>query len=162
MRKIIIALMILSSTNIWANELSKEDRKVIDELLEITGAVKIGEMMGVAVSNEFINAMAQQNREMSPKVVKIVQDEIGEFMSEEFVENGFIYKLSYEIYPKYFTINEIKEMVNFYKTPTGKKVASVMPQLTQESMIAGQRQGQSLIPQLQERLKKRLEAEGVQ
>jgi hypothetical protein len=162
MRKIIIALMILSSINICASELSKEDKKVIDELLEITGAIKIGEMMSVAVSNEFINAMAQQNKKISPKVVKIVQDEIGKFMSEQFVENGFIYNLSYDIYPKYFTINEIKEMVDFYKTPTGKKVASVMPQLAQESMIAGQRHGQSLIPKLQERLKKRLEAEGVQ
>lgn len=162
MKKLFIATLILFSQSLWAAELSKDDKKVIDELLEVTGAVKIGEMMGMAIANEFVNAMAQQDQRLSPQVVSIIQEEIGKVMNEEFVQNGFINNLSYDLYPKYFTMAEIKEMVKFYQTPTGRKVAAVMPQLTQESMLAGQMHAQSIIPLLQERLMKRLAAEGIE
>jgi len=40
----------------------------------------------------------------------------------------------YPLYDKYFTEEDLQAMIDFYKTPTGKKTISVMPQLLQESM----------------------------
>lgn len=69
--------------------------------------------------------------------------------------------MSYVLYHKYFTTAELKEMVLFYKTPTGKKVTSVLPQVTQEGMLAGQKHGQSLGPVIEKRLKARFKKEGA-
>ena len=38
------------------------------------------------------------------------------------------------LYDKYYSKDELQNLVDFYKTPTGQKTIQVMPQLTQESM----------------------------
>ncbi|REJ77988.1 MAG: DUF2059 domain-containing protein [Acidobacteria bacterium] len=38
------------------------------------------------------------------------------------------------LYDRHFTENEIRELVDFYRTPTGKKLIRITPQLTDESL----------------------------
>jgi hypothetical protein len=45
------------------------------------------------------------------------------------------------IYDKYFTREDIDAMISFYRTPVGKKMASVQPKLMQESMAVGEEMG---------------------
>ena len=72
-------------------------------------------------------------------------------------------QLYYPLYSKYFTEDELRDLVIFYKSPTGKKSIMVMPQLMQESM---QKSSELLNPKLiqlvneiMEEEKKRLEEE---
>ena len=58
------------------------------------------------------------------------------------------------IYAKYFSEDDILQLIAFYETPLGQKMIEVMPQLTMDSM-------QSKVPELQEQLKARLESEGL-
>lgn len=60
---------------------------------------------------------------------------------------SYVEDISYPLYDKYFTENEIKDMIAFYRTPTGKKSISVMPQLVAESM---QRSSELLTPKILE------------
>jgi hypothetical protein len=48
------------------------------------------------------------------------------------------------LYDKYFSHNEIKDMIKFYETPVGQKAASLMPQLTNEMRQAGEKWGEKL------------------
>ena len=48
------------------------------------------------------------------------------------------------IYDKYYTETEIKELTDFYATPIGRKVITVTPLISQESMQAGQKWGKEL------------------
>ncbi len=43
----------------------------------------------------------------------------------------------YPIYAKYYTPAEMKQITAFYKTPIGAKVLTTMPQVLNESMMAG-------------------------
>lgn len=156
-----IVTLLLFSQFLHAAEITKEDKVVIDEMLQITGAYKIAEMMGTAVSNQMITAMSQQHKDLDPRVKGIVQDEIGKIMHDEFIANGFLKETSYRIYHKYFTTAELKEIVAFYKTPTGKKLTTLLPKITQEGMLAGQQHGQSLGPVIRQRLMARFEKEGI-
>jgi len=157
-----LTLMIFSLC-CFAEEIISDDKKrVIDEMLEITGALEVSELMGVAVSNQMIEALSAQKGNIEPRVVKIIQDEVGKIMHDEFVANGFINEMSYEIYHKYFTTSELEEVVAFYKTPTGAKMASLLPQITQEGMEAGNKHGMSLGPLIQQRLTERFESEGIE
>ena len=160
-RIFLLSRLLIMSPLALSEELTDKKKQVIDEMLEITGALKMGEMMGAAVANQMITAMAQQQGEIDPKIASILQDEMSRIMHDEFIANGFITEMSYEIYHKYFSTSELEEMVAFYKTPTGNKMATLMPQVAQEGMLAGQKHGQSLGPVIQARLRARFDKEGI-
>ncbi len=160
-KKLIVMLFLLSTQLTYADQLTDKKKLVIDEILEITGALKAGEMMGVAFADQMISALSKQRKDVSPKVIRIIKDEVGNIMHDEFIANGFINEISYDIYHKHFSMVELEEMVAFYKTPTGNKMASLLPQITQEAMMAGQQHGQSLAPIIHKRLMARFKKEGV-
>lgn len=156
---IVIVLTVCSQFTIAA-ELSDKKRKVIDELLVITGALEIGEAMGTQATKQFVAAMLQNGQNPDQKLIAIVQDELTTIMREEFIDNGFIRNISYDIYHKHFTLEELQFTLDFYKTPIGAKMAKLLPQVSQEAMMAGQKHGESLQPLVQRRLTARLKAEG--
>ena len=160
-RAFLFVLIMIFSHSSHSEELTEDKKRVIDELLEITGALEVGEMMGNAVAGQMIQVMSQQGKGIDQKVVAILKDEIGKIMHEEFIANRFMHEISYSIYHKYFSTNELKEVVAFYKTSTGSKMAKLLPQITQESMVAGQQRGASLGPLIQARLAERFKKEGI-
>lgn len=52
--------------------------------------------------------------------------------------------LTIPIYDKYFSHDDIKQMIQFYESPIGKKLLDVTPEITQESYYIGQEWGQKL------------------
>ncbi len=48
------------------------------------------------------------------------------------------------VYDKYFTADELKQMIKFYETPVGKKAISTLPKLTSELSEMGQKWGANL------------------
>jgi uncharacterized protein len=73
----------------------------------------------------------------------------------EIKTEGFddLYAILIPIYRKHFTEADVDALLAFYDSPAGKKMVSVMPLITQESMAAGAAWGQ----QLAEKIIKRLE-----
>jgi hypothetical protein len=59
------------------------------------------------------------------------------------------------IYKKYYTHDEIKDLIKFYKTPIGQKTISVMPSVTQDAMAAGQTWGQEIAMKVLEKMKEK-------
>ena len=53
----------------------------------------------------------------------------------------------YQLYDKYYTDQELKDLVDFYKSPTGRKQTAIIPKLLSESMELA---GAALQPKLQE------------
>ena len=70
-------------------------------------------------------------------------------------------KTFFSLYDKYFSLEEIQELLNFYKTEIGKKTIEVLPLLTQESLQAGQVWGAALAPKIAQRIRTRLVKEGI-
>jgi hypothetical protein len=48
------------------------------------------------------------------------------------------------VYNKYYTHDEIKQLIIFYESPLGKRLVEVTPLLTQETMTIGQKWGSDL------------------
>lgn len=159
MRLISILVLAVFSCCAFAQPVSEDRRKDIMELLEITGSLKLGEQVGNAVSTQFINQMRQQQPNMPNRVVEIiqqvVQEHMGKFMNDPLTIDGMI-----DLYARHFTQDEIKEIIAFYKSPTGGKMTAEMPKLTAESMQFTQTRMATVIPALQQDLIKRLQAEG--
>lgn len=43
-------------------------------------------------------------------------------------------QISYSLYAKFFTEDELKDLISFYKSPTGKKSTKILPELISESL----------------------------
>ena len=68
-----------------------------------------------------------------------------------------LYKETIVLYAKAFTIDEINQLIEFYKTPVGKKTLIKLPFLMQEGVKLGQLEAQKKQQALLDRLKPFLE-----
>ena len=64
------------------------------------------------------------------------------------------------IYARNFTAAELKEVVTFYRGPTGQKFVSRLPSIMQESLTVGQQFGQQIAGELQQRMIQELRKKG--
>ncbi|MDZ8052599.1 MAG: DUF2059 domain-containing protein [Aulosira sp. ZfuVER01] len=115
----------------------------IKKLLEITGTKTL--------SRQIINQMLVALKGEYPQVPQKFWDTFVAELKPEDMTNEFI-----PIYSKYFTNDEIKQIIAFYQTPIGQKTLTVLPQLSRESAAIGIRYGKEAAA----RAIKKLEAEG--
>jgi hypothetical protein len=64
------------------------------------------------------------------------------------------------IYASNFTESEIRDLTAFYRSPTGQKLLQKLPSVTQQTMIAGQKFGQSTAADLQKQMLEELRLKG--
>ena len=64
------------------------------------------------------------------------------------------------IYATNFTVAEMKELIAFYRGPTGQKFLAKSPAIAQQSMVAGQKLGAELGNELQSRMVEELKKRG--
>lgn len=122
-----------------ASAQSEQMREDIRTFLTISGGISAGDVM--------IDGMIQSLRPMAPQVPDSFWQEFrAEVDLNEFTE------LLVPIYAERFTHQEIRDMIAFYQTPTGRKLASISPELTQAGMLAGQQWGAQLAQRVMQRL----------
>ena len=59
------------------------------------------------------------------------------------------------VYEKHLTETDLNEVIKFYGTPTGKKLAEKTPGIMQDSMSAGQTWGMKIAEKVQAKLKEK-------
>ncbi len=120
-----------------------EKREDIRRLLELTGSAELG----IDIMEQMID-----NYKMSfPEVPSEFWDN---FMKE--VRPDDLINLIIPIYDRYFTHREIRGIIAFYETDTGKKLIRVLPLIQQDSYDAGAAWGL----EISNRVIKRLEEKG--
>jgi hypothetical protein len=135
-----IGVVCMLSGAVRAEETQKQ--KDIRKLLKITGS---GEL-GTQVMGQMIGSMK--------KAMPNVPDKFwGDFMKE--VRTEELIDLIVPVYDRNLAQEDIKELIRFYESPTGKKFVSVLPKITQESMVVGEKWGRELA----ERVIKKLNAQ---
>lgn len=146
----------------YCDELNSEKKAAIKELMEVTGALKLGEIFSKAFIKQMTQALKRSKPDIDPKAFDILEEEVKALIHEELVVNGSLYPFMYPIYHKYLTLEETYGLIKFYKTPLGEKAISVMPKMTIEGMKAGQLWGQSIGKKIQQRLSDRFKKEGLE
>ena len=59
--------------------------------------------------------------------------------------NAMVNEITVALFDKYYTLEEIRDLTSFYKTPTGQKSLKLMPTLMSDTMIAVQ---EKLLPKI--------------
>jgi hypothetical protein len=140
--KTFLAAIFCFGLSIQAFSQSSSKQQAIKELLEVTGAGKLG----MQVVNNLVNVY---QKSYSNADSSFWDEFLKEIKPDEFVS------LTIPIYDKYFTEEEIRQLITFYKTPTGQKIISTMPSVMKEAMTAGQTWGKEISDKILKRLKEK-------
>jgi hypothetical protein len=133
----------------------------IMKLMELTGAVSLGEQMGQVMTSQLIESMRRGGLDLPQRGVEITLEVMDEELSAALSGPDSMMEELVAIYAKHYTHEEIKELIAFYESPLGRKVLSTMPVLLAESAEIAQRWSQSIMPRFQEKLRLRLVEEGL-
>ena len=136
-------------------DITPEKRALIGEFLEITQTRK----MAMDIYRDMIEQQRKITRdviarsmETKPEFTELSEEDRNK-VRKEILENSertdkrvyellearldfpaLMEKISYQLYDKYFTEQELKDLVGFYRSPAGKKSIEVGPKLFSESM----------------------------
>ena len=114
-----------------AREPETQKQKDIRKLLKITGSGELGtQVMGQMLGN--------MKKAMPQVPEKFWADFMKEVHTEELID------MIVPVYDRNLTQGDITELIRFYESPTGKKFVSVLPKITQESMVVGEKWGREL------------------
>jgi uncharacterized protein len=131
MRTVLAAIGVLCVLGgaVRAEESAKQ--KDIRKLLKITGSGELGTQV-----------MSQMIASMKKSMPQVPEKFWGDFMKEVHTEE--LIDLIVPVYDRNLNHDDIKELIRFYESPTGKKFVSVLPKITQESMVVGEKWGREL------------------
>jgi hypothetical protein len=139
--------------------ISPEKRALIKELLEITESGKnANQMMESMVRSELpklVSAVLKSVPSLDSDRPEI-QKQFSDIMSRMAIKyrdrvlkkidmGQLIEQISYPIYDKYFTESELRDIIGFYKSETGKKAIRLTPQIASDSFS---RTNEILLPKM--------------
>ena len=155
-------------------EIKPEKRALIKELFEVTKAGKLAQGATDAMLDQMENNLPQllsstidNASELKPEERAELRKTVGEstlrvhrrmraLMSERINMVEITEQMYYPLYDKFFTEDELRGLISFYKSPVGQKSIDVMPALMQESM---QKVSEMILPKIEPIITQVLEEE---
>ena len=134
---------------------SAEKRALMNELFDVTQLRKTADEIHKGIMEQqrrITKEVTLQSLEVNPDYQELsdenreklrtellqdserVEQRVGQLMTERIDLPTLIEEISYQLYDKYFTVAELKDLVAFYRSPTGKKAIEIVPKLFSESM----------------------------
>jgi len=155
MTKVVFGVSLVSITSFaaWAlaEGASKEDKAATMELMrQIVPRAAYDAMM-----DQMYQQMSATMQQMGGKGIPASKQKGLKEAVQECLPYDDLLNWSAEVYTKHFTRKEIDELAAFYKTPTGKKLATKLPVLTGEV-------GAKMTPILMTRLPAALKKRGIE
>lgn len=119
-----------------------EKQRDIIKLLRLSGSAELG-----------IQAMDQMMASFEDASAQVPSKFWEDFRKE--IKSDDLLTLIVPVYDKYFTHEEVVELIQFYESPIGKKMVATMPLLMHESMEVGKKWGEDIGKKIMKRLKEK-------
>ena len=130
MKKILFALVFIIAANTFAAHGQTKNDDIL-KLLTISGTDKIAE--------QTMHLMIPQFKQLIPNIPDAFWNR---FMAKLDINSLLLGCVP--VYNKYYTHDEIKQLIAFYETPLGRRMVEITPLVNQETMIIGQNWGEKL------------------
>lgn len=128
------------------DSVTAEARKERERVFEMT----LKELGGLSQAER--EALMKKEREDSSRL----NERIDGLFRQRLDLNRIVDEVSYVVYDRHFTAEELRDLLAFYRTPTGRKSIEVMPRLFADSMAETSTR---LLPQLEPIMRQVLEEE---
>jgi len=143
-----------------APALTPEKVAAIRELIDVTRARVNSAAFASAFSQQMLVALRAGNPGLSDRAIAIVQQEVNQVVEEEMQQES-LQALIYPVYARHFTLDELKALIAFNRSPAGIKANEVMPLLLEESRQAAEAWSREIGPRIGERVLERFREEGI-
>ena len=119
MKKLFIITLLIFSMSIAGFSAETAKQKKIKELFQVMDIqATVNEMSQMMLNDKTNMQLSKNQKAVLQKEIKLMMD--------------YTLNKQAELYDKYFTEQEIAEILNFYKTPAGKKVIEETPKIAKE------------------------------
>lgn len=143
MNKLIIYLCFCLALPGLMSAQSNDYQKTVEKLISVSGA---GSTFQSVVPRIFA-LLKQQNASVPAAFWEEAEKEMTQTANSELAA------MMVPVYRKYLSQEELDEIIAFYETPAGRKLAEVSPQISTEMMTIGQQWGMQLSQKIYQQLK---------
>jgi hypothetical protein len=144
-----------------AEELSDAKRHDILKLQELSGAKRIGQLTTQRMLERMLEQLQRSQPALPERALQALRLELAAFIEEKFFSEGGLIDQQAPIYNEHFSHEEIRELIGFYQSPIGRKLAQEQPAMSVELMKFTESSVAQLLPQLHSRLSEALKKEGI-
>jgi len=137
-----VAMLFAAAPSASAQAPSDEYKATLEKMLELSGSM--------ASAKAMVPQMISMLKQQSSASVSF-WDGFQKKWERKF--GSKLAELYAPVYQKYLTIDDLKDLIAFYETPIGKKLAEATPKMTIEGMQLGQKIGMEMATELQHELK---------
>ncbi|SHE93459.1 hypothetical protein SAMN04487965_0981 [Microbulbifer donghaiensis] len=125
------------------HSITEQKEKDIKELLVQMGNSEMAEEL----ANSMVSIAISQEKQRHPDLPKKVEHILSKIIYDVVIEHApELDEMTIPLYDKYYTHQEIKDLIIFFKTPTGKKYASVLTPMMQDIMPVAQAWARKIAP----------------
>src|SRR6266446_7987337 len=122
----------------------------IRELMDVTGAKNLGQQLIEAGMEQFRSSV-QDSQPNNPRAKQFVDAFVSGF--QKHFDVNTLNEQIIPIYDKYLTTDDLKGLLEYYRSPLGQRMLKTLPELTRESQAAGFALGQKAAQETMEELK---------
>jgi hypothetical protein len=158
---LVTTLLASAALPLHADELSDAKRQDILKLQELSGAKRIGQQTTQRMLERMLEQLQRNQPALPERAIQAVRLELESFVAEKFFADGGLIDQQAPIYHEHFTHEEIRELITFYESPIGRKLAQEQPAISVELMKFTESSVAQLLPQLHSRLSEALKKEGI-
>lgn len=160
-RILAISLLVAIPLFAHADELTSGKKADIIKLMEITGSDNIPAQIAGAITQNMATGLKQARPEIPARFYTNLDKDLTALFKEKVNAPGSLMEKTVASYNKYFTHAELKEVLAFYQSPTGKKSITNMSLIVNEGMMEARKLAQSLGPDIEQRIKAAFKKEGI-
>ncbi len=144
------AIIIMIYCLVFSGIVSAQTKK--DDIMELFELMNPGQMIDKIFENMIDVFKHHGNTQISPEK----QEEFVSYLNEEvrMMTDNLINVHMVSIYDRYFSDEEIKDLIKFYKSPTGQKMINTMPDIQKDIMTIMMNKH---IPEFQEKIQEKME-----
>jgi len=150
------ALLLTIAASAQAEELTDSKRADIRKLFNVLGVTRMPDQFA-DLTVQSLRLSLRSCLNCTAQTFSVVEHEALALFREKMDQESGLMERMLKVYHKHFSQAEIRQLLVFYETPIGKKVARETPLIGKEGLIEGQQWSQSLGPELQIRIKTALE-----
>lgn len=146
MRKIVFAILICFSSFSYSYSQTDNTYEVaLKEMFMLSGAEETFKT-GII---EMFNLYKGNYSDVPYEVWNELETELLQTSMDDFVE------MLVPVYQNHFTKEDLYQLIEFYKTPIGKKYSENAPYIMKESMLVGQEWGKKLAEKFSQKMKEK-------
>jgi hypothetical protein len=128
----------------------------IHRLIKMSGMSAQMNIISQYTLSQYLSLTREKYPGLSPDLISIMEEKcMDEIRLNMWAPGGFFHRFV-PLYDKYFTHEEILELINFHESPIGKKILLLQPVLVKEGMSIGEQWSKDILLNIMENIEKQL------